>query len=346
MGKGLLTTLGAKTHKQNTCPTCSAAFQHTPLAASPGLGKAMQALGSLLGRSAAGADSGGGYPTGPGSSATASSAGTAGLTRQYYEHNRLDFGQLLEDGFQDAGLGVDPAHAGSSVVVDRRRDHSLERFLDRCRKKLRKAKDEPTQVMVLALLVSDTCGRSGKHADNLAQRHARLVSENRNSDSGEVLLGDLTGDRVTGADRRGKTPPTGAALVPYRALLFKAFSDWLSLPECMLQRRAPTPGERPSPLYSTATWNIVQIAQALYVVDVLFDPGALYEQHSAKAQEYHRLLLDSEAACAAATGEKRTAPAAPSSRKELGGYMPRPSWHVEPWELEIQRGDRALGISN
>ena len=32
----------------------------------------------------------------------------------------------------------------------------------------------------------------------------------------------------------------------------------------------------------------------------------------------------------------------PSSRTDLSGQMPRPPWHVEPWELEISRGDRTL----
>ena len=74
-----------------------------------------------------------------------------------------------------------------------------------------------------------------------------------------------------------------------------------------------------------------------FVVDVMFDPGALYEQGSGKADEYLRRL-----AAGADGGRKREgAPAAPSMQQGLTGRMLRPSWHVEPWEIEFDRRDRA-----
>ncbi|CAJ1443568.1 unnamed protein product, partial [Effrenium voratum] len=84
--------------------------------------------------------------------------------------------------------------------------------------------------------------------------------------------------------------------------------------------------------------NVVHVGSQLpCVVDLLFDPGALYEDPSAKSQEplgfrYRRLVAD-----AAFTGKP---PVPPSARTDLAGHMPRPPWHVEPWELEIQRARR------
>jgi len=270
-------------------------------------------------------------------------SGGASLTRIFLDYNRLDAGYIIDDGFQDAGPGVDPVTAGSRLVVDRRRDAALTRCLERCRKKLRKAKDEPTQAMVLALLVSDTCGRSGTFAQDLIAKHTRLASEQRNNDTGELLLGNLLGDRIAGAERRGKQPPTGAALVPHRALLFKVCADWLELLECSLERR---PGAADAMgLHCTATWNVVNVSSTPCVVDLMFDPGALYEEGSAKATEYKKLLAEAEDAALAVTGADVWSTArlpAPSSREKsnVAGIMPRPPWHVEPWELEIQRSDR------
>lgn len=261
------------------------------------------------------------------------------MSRHYYEHNRIDLGRCMEDGFRDAGPGVEPSSAGSSLVLDRRRDPALEGFIDRCRKKLRKAKDEATQAMVLALLVSDTCGRSGAHALDLAARHARLAREHRDGNTGEVLLGDLTGDRVSERRGRGKVPPTGAALVPQRALLYKAASDWLGLMDCTLERRPASTNDKVQTIMMAASWNVVMLSSSPHIVDLLFDPGALYEEHSQKASEYRRLLTEVESLHAA--GERAsTALQAPSSRKELNGHMPRPPWHVEPWELDIMRAER------
>mmetsp|Transcript_48695 Transcript_48695/g.156448 ORF Transcript_48695/g.156448 Transcript_48695/m.156448 type:complete len:978 (-) Transcript_48695:11-2944(-) len=278
--------------------------------------------------------------------------GAARLSRLYFELNRIDFSQVLEDGFRDSGIGAEPSVAGSAVVLDRRRDPALERFVERCKKKLRKAKDEVAQAMVLALLVSDTCGRSGAHASDTVRRHLRLATASRDGDTGELLLGDLLGDKVTGAKRRGKHPPTGAALVPHRALLFKALSDWLGLPSCTLERRPPSAGEQANNILYAASWNLVSVSSMTCVVDLLFDPGALYEEGSPKAVEYRRLLGDAEVAAQegiASGGASVSAhggrggpalPLPPASRAELAGHIPRPPWHVEPWALDINRKDR------
>lgn len=259
------------------------------------------------------------------------------LSNHFFKHNRIESGQSLDDGFKDAGPGVDPSLASNCVTLDRRRDGALERFVERCRKKLRKAKDEATQAMVVALLVSDTCGRSGTHASDLVRKHTRIINDSTRNKSGEVLLGEFLGDHVTGAERRGKHPPTGAALAPHRAMLFKAVMDWLGLLDCSLERRPAAAGEHLSSVLHAATWNVVHIGQSMYIVDVLFDPGALYEENSAKAAGYHQLLKDAENVDST---QKGSPPKPPSASKELGGHMPRPPWHVEPWELEINRGDR------
>lgn len=269
----------------------------------------------------------GGYP--PSASAVAADLNAASLSQQYASQGRIEFGQYVEDGFRDSSTS-------EAIVVDRRLDNALESFFGRCRKKLRKAKDEATQAMVLALLVSETCGRSGVHATELGRRHEELTSKHRDFATGDLLLGDLLGERTQQPEQRStssaKKAPTGAALVPQRALLFKALADWLNLMDCML--------ERPGGSAKYAAWNVVQLGSSLCLVDLLFDPGALYEESSAKADEYRRLLAEGAGQEQAPSGGRSSPPEAPSARKELAGFMPRPTWHVEPWELEVMRGSR------
>ena len=188
---------------------------------------------------------------------------------------KLDISNRMDDGFRIADPQVDPLAPGAEcLLVNRGEDEILERFVERCRKKLRKAKDEAAQAMVLALLVSDACGRSGVHAADLEARHAELTSSQRRA-SGELLLGGLLGDVASSPARNSRR--TGAALGPERAILFKAVADWLGTFGCTLQRQ------------QHALHNVVSISQTPCVVDLLFDPGALYEDPSPRAQE---LLAD------------------------------------------------------
>ena len=184
---------------------------------------------------------------------------------------KLDAINRLEDGFRVAGPSTDPFAPGvECLLLSRSQDEALEHFVERCRKKLRKAKDEAAQAMVLALLVSDACGRSGIHAADLEARHAELVANHRRA-TGELLLGDLLGE-VASPARNSRS--RGAALGPERAILFKAAADWLGTFGCNLQRQQHT------------LYNIVSISQTPCVVDLLFDPGALYEDPSPRAQEH------------------------------------------------------------
>ena len=182
----------------------------------------------------------------------------------------------LDDGFREAGADINPLAPGvECLLVDRNEDEALQQFVERCRKKLRKAKDEAAQAMVLALLVSDACGRSGVHASDLQAMHAELVAGQRRT-TGVLLLGDLLGD-VAASPARNSRSRTGAALSE-RAILFKAAADWLGTFGCTLQRQ------------QNALYNVVSISQMPCVVDLLFDPGALYEDPSTRAHE--RLVLE------------------------------------------------------
>jgi len=80
-----------------------------------------------------------------------------------------------------------------------------------------------------------------------------------------------------------------------------------------------------------------------FVVDVMFDPGALYEEGSGKAAEYLKRLRHqvADASGSAASGRRRDSKLAPSMEQKLSGRMLRASWHVEPWEIEFDRRDRA-----
>ncbi|CAE7587994.1 SIS8 [Symbiodinium sp. CCMP2456] len=181
------------------------------------------------------------------------------LSQLFFEEGKLDVSNRLDDGFREAGADMDPLAPGvECLLVDRNEDEPLQQFVERCRKKLRKAKDEAAQAMVLALLVSDACGRSGVHASDLQARHAELVAGQRRT-TGVVLLGDLLGE-VAASPARNSRSRSGAALSE-RAILFKAVADWLGTFCCTLQRQ------------QNALFNVVNISQMPCVVDLLFDPG-------------------------------------------------------------------------
>ena len=189
--------------------------------------------------------------------------------------------------------------------------------------------------MVAAFQVSEILGRSGYHASTVLQRCERLVADRGDPASGTVLLGHLLHEVREGS----KTKQPGAGTSRMRAVLFKAVADWLSVAPCSLQREeAAVPGA------AGVTWNSVQVDGDGYVVDIMFEPGALYEDGSGKACEYlRRLRQECEEAVAPSKSSKarKTESAAPSLQQNLGGRMLRPSWHVEPWEVEFDRRDRA-----
>ena len=138
---------------------------------------------------------------------------------------KLDVSNRLDDGFREAGADINPLAPGvECLLVDRNEDEALQQFVERCRKKLRKAKDEAAQAMVLALLVSDACGRSGVHASDLQARHAELVAGQRRT-TGVLLLGDLLGD-VAASPARNSRSRTGAALSERAILQSRSRLAW------------------------------------------------------------------------------------------------------------------------
>lgn len=265
------------------------------------------------------------------------SPGPERLTEVFRRAQRLDYAERLEDGFCDVGghcpeeprpCGVSPA--GCVLVVDRRQDKALTEFLDRAQKKLLRANDAATRVMVAALLVSEALGRSGYHAANMQQRYERLVLERASPRSKSIRLGDILHEQGA-LGGKGRQPGAGGARP--RSLLFKTLADWLSVAPCSLCRDG-----------GGSTWNTVLVEGEAFVVDVMLEPGALYEQGSGKAAEYLRRLQQESQPRAGAVEPptvQRGGVAAPSVLQGLGGRMLRPSWHVEPWEVEFDRRDRA-----
>ena len=97
---------------------------------------------------------------------------------------KLDYAEKLEDGFSDVGgqesiseMSTTDGTQRTVVLVDRSSDGFLAEFIERISKKIMRANDQTTKVMVASLLVSEVFGRSGYHASNLAQRHERLLQE-------------------------------------------------------------------------------------------------------------------------------------------------------------------------
>ncbi|CAK9093607.1 unnamed protein product [Durusdinium trenchii] len=203
--------------------------------------------------------------------------------------------------------------------------------------------DAVTRVMVTAFQVSETLGRSGSHASTVWTRCERLLREKSDAESlglipvrvrcreiggrRGVLLGSLMHEIQEGKARKNSI---GAGTSRVRSVLFKAVCDWLAVAPCSLQRQEPA--------------KQVQVDGDHYVVDVIFEPGALYEEGSGKAGEYLR-RLESEGedpnGPRPPRGRRPGAAAIPSLQPNLGGLMLRPSWHVEPWEIDFDRRDRA-----
>mmetsp|Transcript_20243 Transcript_20243/g.56162 ORF Transcript_20243/g.56162 Transcript_20243/m.56162 type:complete len:676 (+) Transcript_20243:135-2162(+) len=237
----------------------------------------------------------------------APSASAEALSKRYRDEHILHATDRIVDGFRD--------YFAEGVIVDRSRDERLEDYVHKARKKLQKASDPVTAVMVMALLTSELCGRSGHHASGLKERFKQRIG----GDKGGVMLGSLLADDRAKAKKKDLLP--GAALARHRALAFKYLADYLGGPDCTLERDSTR----------NVAWNSVRLDQVGYVVDVVHDPGALYEAGSPKQQEYFRLLEPDVSVKMLTTI---------SAREELTGRVPRPAWHVEASELQCGRGER------
>eukprot|EP00927_Polykrikos_kofoidii_P015904 TRINITY_DN1712_c0_g4_i1.p1 TRINITY_DN1712_c0_g4~~TRINITY_DN1712_c0_g4_i1.p1 ORF type:complete len:1097 (+),score=221.02 TRINITY_DN1712_c0_g4_i1:195-3485(+) len=294
--------------------------------------------------------------------------GAARLTEMFVSVGRLDYQDKFEDGFRDVS-SVTNSISGSrrqhvEVVVDRHDDPVLTEFVDRAAKKLLRANDTVTRVMVASLLVSEALGRSGDHASDLCRLCDQLLVDRADPKSGAVRLGDLMpGPREAGGLGTRKS---GAGKSSHRAILLKAIADWLGIAPCSLVRGGVGgDGAGGAAGVVTATYCTVLIDGEPFVVDVMFDPGALYEHNSSKAAEYIRRLESEHSGQTKAVSTsivsvegiagRRAMPrasggiavggtsgaTAPSMQQNLDGRMVRPSWHVEPWEVEFDRRDRA-----
>lgn len=242
-------------------------------------------------------------------------AGPEVLSRRYSDTHALASADKIDDGFCDL--------VAEKVLVDRACDHNFAMFLQRAQRKLERASDPVTSLTVLALLVSEFCGFSGVNAAGLEARFKERLRDGQRSD-GKILLGSLMADAPKNKSKQNQVQ--GCALARHRALAFKAATDMLDLRQgthaCTLERD-------PSRLLA---WNMVQLHNVSYVVDLMHDPGALYEATTAKHEEYIRLL---------APGLFDTQTMTISTRKELQGDVPRPPWHIEAGDLEMARDNKS-----
>lgn len=201
------------------------------------------------------------------------------------------------------------------VVVDRRSDKRLDHFLYKAANKLQAASNEAvTAMMIMALFVSEACGRSGqapKEMFSRCQKHLERVKLEARTKP--LLLGSLLGDPSTKKKQEGFL---GVGLARHRALLFKVLADSTDNPDTFSTLECDE--------HQAAAWNTVTLNGTDFVVDVLLDPGALYEAGSAKHLEYVRLADPFNRSDRFATI---------SGREDLRGRVPRPIWHVEPKSL-------------
>lgn len=240
------------------------------------------------------------------------------LAERYRVERRLELEEHITDGF------CDPVADG--VMVDRSRDERLCLFLHKAASKLQKASTEPvTVLMVMALLVSEACGRSGPASGELFTRHRRKMRKARAAAGGRpVLLGCIMGDSTA---KKTDDAYLGAALARHRALVFKVLADSLGNPD--------TYSTLESDAGEVAAWNTVFLDGDPFVVDVVLDPGALYEAGSAKHHEYIRLLDPGDD-----NASNHSFLTTITANQELRGKVPRPTWHVEPWALQSGRGEK------
>jgi len=279
------------------------------------------------------------------STTTARSLGAGrSATEAFYRQHLLGVDRRIEDGFRDAGGGCDPnggpgTNMGDAIVlVDRERDCRLVEWLESVSKRLRKAGDDVTKIMVAALLISEALGRAANDVRAMEQRCEGLIIERLNEADGAIMLGELLADRRgSGTEVHSGERRSGAGGVRVRAVLLKAVADWLALAPSELRR--DTMGR---------TWNVVLFnGGARYVVDVVIDPGAMYEEDSVRTAEYLSLLAhqghgDSKMGAEGRKSGVRNCVLVtpPPSQQNVQGRMARPAWHVEPWEMEFDRRDR------
>lgn len=248
------------------------------------------------------------------------------ITQAFHRQLYLSPGERLEDGFLDLGGGCDPFlqqenRTGDAILlVDRRLDHRLGSMLENASRQLCKCTDPVTKMMAAALLVSEVLGRSGSDVRAIEERCKDLTLERMDGSSGVIQLGALLAEKPGAHD--GGRRQLGAGGAKHRSVLLKALADWLELAPCALRRSAEC----------GATWNVVTLSGGSYLVDVLFDPGAMYEEGSARAAAYLARLQPEGGSSGAA---------APSAQEDAASRMVRPPWHAEPWEVEFSRRDRA-----
>eukprot|EP00999_Lentomonas_sp_LEN2_P002867 NODE_731_length_1232_cov_309.337557_g691_i0.p1 GENE.NODE_731_length_1232_cov_309.337557_g691_i0~~NODE_731_length_1232_cov_309.337557_g691_i0.p1 ORF type:complete len:307 (+),score=42.64 NODE_731_length_1232_cov_309.337557_g691_i0:83-1003(+) len=200
--------------------------------------------------------------------------------------NLLDFDQKLEDGFYDCGRSVSlptldylkaqEPHSGREVIlVDRNTDAAFAEMVAKTQHNIDVAKDIRSKVVLLSLSVSNFFG--GTNASLISNTEKGILDLKVKKSSNILPLGELQ-----------------YGVCRHRALAFKYICDLEEIP-CRLVRgdyfsEKGTEGH---------AWNIVFIENRHYLVDIMHDPGCLYDEGSEKADHYKRVTRE--------TGELRYA---------------------------------------
>lgn len=206
------------------------------------------------------------------------------LSLKYLKDGILDFNDKIPDGFFDGGrkmkLKVDsitkkitPVSDREIILIDARQDQALIEKIDRAKKLIASIAPagKKAQILMLSMFTSNELGGS-------------QISTNNN----ETDISTLTDIDIKPFLRKDNTPsylPLGYlnhGVCRHRALLFKKLADECNIPSRLLR------GNYNSTTRGWHIWNVVKIEDSYYVVDVMHNPGELYEENSDKAKKYMR----------------------------------------------------------
>lgn len=206
------------------------------------------------------------------------------ISLKYLKSGILDFHEKIPDSFIDGGrnmrLSIDPVTKVITpishreiLLVDAKQDQALSEKIHRAQKLLQGlgGANMQTKVLVLSMFTSNELGGSQISYSNT-----------------ETDISDLTDQDLKPFMKNDGSPsyvPLGYlnhGVCRHRALLFKKLADECHIPSRLVRGN-----------YNSATrgwhiWNVVKIDDTYYVVDVMHNPGELYEESSQKAQKYMR----------------------------------------------------------
>eukprot|EP00999_Lentomonas_sp_LEN2_P002530 NODE_414_length_1525_cov_103.089413_g382_i0.p1 GENE.NODE_414_length_1525_cov_103.089413_g382_i0~~NODE_414_length_1525_cov_103.089413_g382_i0.p1 ORF type:complete len:329 (+),score=45.54 NODE_414_length_1525_cov_103.089413_g382_i0:103-987(+) len=196
---------------------------------------------------------------------------------RFSQDSLLDFEHKLTDGFYDCGRSVglpsldslkaQEAHSGREVIyVDRNTDTAFAELVEKAGATISVGNEIKARAVLLSLAVSNYFGGTNDCLISNTEKGILQLKSRRNSNV--LPIGQLQ-----------------YGVCRHRAVAYKYICDREGIP-CRLVR-GDYMSEKGTEGHS---WNVVRDENGrLFIVDIMHDPGNLYEECSAKAKHYKRV---------------------------------------------------------